>query len=49
MSGYNYQALMQSIGGSAGTSGAMTLNSLYGKPLYHQNSRNLYMAIKFTF
>ncbi len=49
MSGYDYQALMNSIGGTAGSSGVMTLNSLYGKPLYHQNSRNLYMAIKFTF
>jgi len=27
----------------------MTLNSLYGQPLYHQLARNLYMAIKFTF
>ena len=49
MSGYNYQALMQNIGGTRGTSGNMTLNSLYGQPLYHQLARNLYMAIKFTF
>ena len=49
MSGYNYQALMQSIGGAAGTNGQMTLNSIYGKPLYRQTSRNMYMAIKFTF
>jgi len=49
MSGYNYAALLKSIGGTAGSNGQMTLNSLYGKPLYHQNSRNLYMAVKFTF
>ncbi len=49
MSGYNYQALMQNIAGTHGTSGNMTLNSLYGQPLYHQLARNLYMAIKFTF
>lgn len=47
--GYNYASLMQTMGGTTGTSGVMTLNSLYGKPLYHQLSRNLYMSIKFTF
>jgi Carboxypeptidase regulatory-like domain len=47
--GYNYQSLMQTMGGTTGTSGVMTLNSLYGKPLYHQLSRNLFMSIKFTF
>jgi hypothetical protein len=48
-SGYNYKTLFNSSGGVTGTSGAMTINSLYGKPLYHQLSRNLYMAVKFTF
>ncbi|HWY03650.1 MAG TPA: carboxypeptidase regulatory-like domain-containing protein [Candidatus Acidoferrum sp.] len=51
MSGYNYVSLLKNIGnfGSVGSNGQMTLNSLYGKPLYHQLSRNMYMAIKFTF
>jgi hypothetical protein len=49
MSPYNYKALFNSAGGVTGTSGAMTINSLYGKPLYVQLSRNLYMSIKFTF
>jgi hypothetical protein len=49
MSPYNYKALFNSAGGSTGTSGAMTVNSLYGQPLYHQLSRSLYMAVKFTF
>jgi len=51
MSGYDYKALMKSIGafGAVGTNGQMTLNSLYGKPLYHQLSRNMYMSVKFTF
>jgi hypothetical protein len=49
MSPYNYKALFNSSGGVTGTSGAMTINNLYGKPLYHQLSRNLYMAFKFTF
>ena len=49
MSGYNYAALLQAPGGTVGTNGQMTLNSLYGKPLYRQQSRNMYMSIKFTF
>jgi hypothetical protein len=49
MSGYNYKALFNNASGTTGTSGAMTINSLYGKPLYHQNGRTLYMAVKFTF
>jgi hypothetical protein len=42
---------MQNIGnfGSVGPNGQMTLNSLYGKPLFHQLSRNMFMSIKFTF
>ena len=47
--GYNYKALFNSAGGVTGKSGAMTINSLYGQPLYHQLSRNLYMSVKFTF
>ena len=49
MSGYNYKALFNSASGVTGTSGAMTINSLYGHPLYTQLSRNLYMSVKFTF
>ena len=49
MSPYNYQALLNNAGGAVGSSGAMTVNSMYGKPLYHQVSRTLYMAVKFTF
>ena len=49
MTGYNYASLFNSAGGAVGKSGAMTLSSLYGQPLYHQLSRNLYMSVKFTF
>jgi hypothetical protein len=49
MSGYNYKALFNNASGTTGTNGVMTLNSLYGKPLYHQNGRTLYMSVKFTF
>ena len=49
MSPYNYKAMFNSAGGVTGTSGAMTVNSLYGQPLYHQLARNLFMAVKFTF
>jgi hypothetical protein len=61
MSPYNYKALFNSVSGSCATctinkatgaiatTGTMTVNSLYGQPLYHQLSRNLYMAVKFTF
>jgi hypothetical protein len=49
MSPYNYKALFNNASGSVGSSGAITINSLYGKPLYTQLSRNLYMSLKFTF
>jgi hypothetical protein len=49
MSPYNYAALFNTAGGSTGKNGVATINSLYGQPLYHQNSRSLYMAVKFTF
>ncbi len=49
MSPYNYKALFNSAGGVVGPSGAMTINSIYGQPLYHQVSRNLFMALKFSF
>jgi Carboxypeptidase regulatory-like domain len=51
MSGYNYVSLMKSIGnfGQVSSNGQMTLNSIYGQPLYHQLSRNMYMSLKFTF
>lgn len=49
MSGYNYVSAFNNALGSVGPNGAMTVNSLYGKPLYHQLARNMYMSIKFTF
>jgi hypothetical protein len=49
MSPYNYKALFNSAGGVTGSSGAMTINSIYSQPLYRQLTRNLYMAVKFTF
>jgi hypothetical protein len=49
MSPYDYKAALKSAVGVTGTSGAMTINSIYGQPLYKQLSRNLYMAVKFTF
>ncbi len=49
-SGYNLTALFNNAGGATGTPGGpMTLNSLYNKPLYYQLSRNIRMAVKFTF
>jgi hypothetical protein len=47
--GYNYKALFNTAGGVTGTNGAMTINSMYGQPLYHQQSRSIYMSIKFAF
>jgi len=49
MTGYNYTSLFSSSLGQVGPTGQMTINSLYGQPLYHQVARNLYMSIKFTF
>ena len=61
MSPYNYKTLFSNVAGSCptcsfnkatgaiATTGNMTVNSLYGQPLYHQVSRSLYMAGKFTF
>jgi hypothetical protein len=49
MSGYDYKSLINNALGATGTSGAMTIGSLYGKPLYRQLTRNLYMSVKFTF
>jgi Carboxypeptidase regulatory-like domain len=49
MSGYNLTSVFNQAAGVTGKNGAMTINSLYGQPLYHQTSRNLYMAVKFTF
>jgi len=49
MSGYNLTSGFNHAGGVTGTSGAMTMNSIYNQPLFHQFSRNLYMAVKFTF
>ncbi|MGB8721956.1 MAG: carboxypeptidase regulatory-like domain-containing protein [Terriglobales bacterium] len=49
MSGYSIPALLNASGGTTGTTGAMTINSLYGQPLYRQLSRNLFMSIKFSF
>jgi hypothetical protein len=44
---YNWQAALTSPGGTPAAQ--EVINSLYGQPLYHQLSRNLYMAVKFTF
>jgi hypothetical protein len=44
---YNWQSLLNSPQGTP--SNQLLVNSNYGKPLYHQTSRNLYMSIKFTF
>ena len=49
MSPYNIQTMFNNAGGVTGKSGAMTVNNLYGQPLYHQLARNLFMAVKFTF
>jgi len=49
MHGYNLTQLFNNAGGATGTNGHMAINSLYGKPLYYQLSRNLYMSVKFTF
>jgi hypothetical protein len=49
MAPYNYKTLFNSTQGYTGTSGAMTINSVYGQPLYRQLTRNLYMSVKFTF
>jgi len=48
---YNWQSLLNQPQGAVGQtpSNQLVINSNYGKPLYHQTSRNLYMAIKFTF
>ena len=55
--GYNWQQLLTSgTGGSTtagtglfGTPGAMTINSQYGQPYTYQTSRNIRLAVKFTF
>lgn len=60
MSGYNLQTLLNNSAGACSTcsftkagaisaTGPVTLNSIYGQPLYHQTSRNLYMTVKFVF
>jgi hypothetical protein len=49
MSPYNLQTAFNNAQGVTGSSGAMTINSIYGKPLYRQLSRTLYMTVKFTF
>jgi hypothetical protein len=61
MSPYNYLSMINNVAGVCGTckansttgavaaTGPMTLNSIYGKPLYRQLSRTLYMTVKFTF
>ena len=51
MSPYNYQQLFSNAagGGLKGILGPMTINSIYGKPLYHQLSRSMFMTVRFTF
>lgn len=49
MSGYSLPYVFNHAAGVTGTSGAMTINSLYNQPLFHQFARNLYMSVKFTF
>lgn len=44
---YNWQSLLTSPQGTPSSN--LVINSLYGQPLYHQLSRNLYMTAKFTF
>jgi hypothetical protein len=47
---YNVSTLLNSGGGVTGTPGGpITINSLYGKPMYFQTSRNIYMSVKFSF
>lgn len=48
MRGYNLAQALSNAHGT-GTNGNMTISSLYGKPLYYQVARNLYMSVKFTF
>jgi len=49
MSPYNLAAAFNSPVGTTGPNGAMTINSIYNKPLYRQLSRSMYMSLKFTF
>jgi len=49
MSGYNLQSLFNNAVGATGPNGAMTISSIYNKPLYRQLSRNMYMTVKFSF
>jgi len=49
MRGYNLASALNNAGGATGTNGAMAISSLYGKPLYYQVARNLYMTARFTF
>ena len=47
---YNVASLINNaLGSTLGGSGAMSINSLYGKPLYYQSSRSIFMSAKFTF
>jgi Carboxypeptidase regulatory-like domain len=46
---YNVGQLLNSIGGVHGTTRTVTVDSLYGQPLYYQLSRNIYMTVKFVF
>ena len=49
MRGYNLTSALNNAGGATGSNGAMAISSLYGKPLYYQVGRSLYMSAKFTF
>jgi hypothetical protein len=49
MHGFNLANVLNNAGGSTGSNGHIAINSLYGKPLYWQTSRSMYMTAKFTF
>jgi hypothetical protein len=59
MGGYNLSTMLNNAAGcgtcsftkagAISATGPITLNSIYGKPLYHQTSRNLFMTVKFVF
>lgn len=49
---YNLQTAFnnaQGVVGAASGTGPLSLNSMYGKPLYRQQGRTMYMSVKFRF
>jgi Carboxypeptidase regulatory-like domain len=49
MHGFDLANALNNAAGSTGTNKHMAINSLYGKPLYYQVGRSMYMSMKFTF